>query len=455
MLAGLGLFLYGMRSMEEALRTLAGRSFKKFLRKQTKSTIKAVIGGTVVTALLQSSSMLTLLVMSFTGAGIIGLKSGIGMILGANLGTTFTGWLISIVGFKIGTEMVVLPLLAVGGLGTIFLQSSGFLNISRFIMGFGFMFLGLGFLKDGFYDFAIHADLSFLHDYPWPVFLLMGFILAAGIQSSSASIMIFLSSLAAGIITLPQAGLLAIGADLGTTISAIIGTINGNTIRKKTGWAQFYINMFSAILALLMLQPTIYIMEVILNIHDPLVALVAFHSTFNLAGILILIPFVGRFSRWLDARIAANSAGYADFLHAVSPQEPVSAIEALALETVRFVQVSIDTSRHFYRLQHETPGRSYGELKSYENELARYYLQIQQQSLNHAEANRLNLLISCIREAAFSVKGIKDIRHNLEELRSSGNDEKYAQFGRIAARQDHFYREILKLLPPPRKSSGY
>jgi phosphate:Na+ symporter len=104
LLAGLGLFLFGMFMMEESLKTLAGRSFKKFLRKHTTNAIKAVLSGTLVTAILQSSSMVSLLVMSFAGAGIIGLKNGIGMIMGANLGTTLTGWLVSLIGFKLDIE---------------------------------------------------------------------------------------------------------------------------------------------------------------------------------------------------------------------------------------------------------------------------------------------------------------------------------------------------------------
>jgi phosphate:Na+ symporter len=125
--------------------------FQKFLRKHTKNRIKAVFAGTLVTAILQSSSMVSLLVMSFAGAGIIGLKNGIGMILGTNLGTTVTGWLVSLIGFKLDIGSFIMPFLAVGGLGIIFFKSEKLSQISKFLMGFSFMFLGLNYMKNGFH----------------------------------------------------------------------------------------------------------------------------------------------------------------------------------------------------------------------------------------------------------------------------------------------------------------
>ena len=146
--------------------------------------------------------MVVLLVMSFAGAGIIQLSSGIGMIMGANLGTTITGWIVSLLGFKLDLGQIILPFLALGGLGVIFLKSEKWSNLSKFLMGFSLMFLGLDYMKDGFAYFAANMDLSFLKGQPGIVFLIIGLLLTAAIQSSSAAMLIFLSSLAAGIITL-------------------------------------------------------------------------------------------------------------------------------------------------------------------------------------------------------------------------------------------------------------
>ena len=139
LLAGLALFMFGMRMLEESLRNLAGRSFKKFLRKYTENRIEAVGSGMLVTMVIQSSSMVTLLVMSFAGAGLIGLQNGIGMIMGANLGTTVTGWIVTILGFKLDIGSVILPIVAIGGLGSVFIKKDKPHYLSRFLLGFSFL----------------------------------------------------------------------------------------------------------------------------------------------------------------------------------------------------------------------------------------------------------------------------------------------------------------------------
>ena len=149
-LAGLGLFLFGMSQMEESLRKIAGRRLTKFLKDHTNNPIKAVLSGAMITAILQSSAMVTLLVMSFTSAGILVLKNGIGIILGANLGTTITGWLVSLLGFKYKLDVIILPLIAIGGLGAVFLTKQWLSQICRFFLGFGLIFLGLDYMKSAF-----------------------------------------------------------------------------------------------------------------------------------------------------------------------------------------------------------------------------------------------------------------------------------------------------------------
>src|SRR5690606_13877655 len=138
-------------------------------------------------------------------AGIIGLSSGIGMIMGANLGTTATGWLVSTIGFKMDIEVFILPFLAIGGVGIAFIKKESLLNLSKLLMGFSFMFLGLNYMKNSFADIATQVDFSILVDKPIILFFVFGFILTALIQSSSASMSIYIASLAAGIISLPQA----------------------------------------------------------------------------------------------------------------------------------------------------------------------------------------------------------------------------------------------------------
>ena len=450
-LAGLGLFLFGMYMLEDSLKMLAGRSFKKFLRKHTGNSIKAVFAGAGVTALLQSSSMVTLLVMSFTGAGIIGLNNGIGMILGANLGTTFTGWLVSLLGFKLNISKAILPFLAIGGLGIMFLKSKGLANLSRLLMGFSFMFLGLGYMKEGFADFAQQADLTFLADKPLILFLLLGFVLTAAIQSSSAAIVIFLSSLAAGVITLQQGFYLAIGANLGTTITAILGTIKGSSIKKKTGWAQFFINVFGAVPGLLLMNVIYIFIKDFLKITDPLISLVAFHSAYNLLTVICILPFLGPFTRFINFIVPDKTVRQSQYISNANPEESKAAIEALEKESVSFLKHTLAVNKAYFHI-HGTissgnAATEYFRLKNYEQEITYFYLKLQQIALeDEEEVKKMNNIVATIRNATLSAKEIKDIKHNLDELYNSVNDSLYGLNKEIKNAQKEIYSALEELM---------
>jgi phosphate:Na+ symporter len=292
--------------------------------------------------------MVSLLVMSFAGAGIIGLKNGIGMILGANLGTTTTSWLMSLLGFKLNLGEFILPFLAIGGLGIMLMRSEKPVNFAKALMGFSFMFLGLNYMKEGFEEFALHIEFGFLADKPGILFLFVGMFLAAAIHSSTGSMMIFMSSLSAGVISLEQAVFLAIGADMGTTITAVTGTIKANTIRKKVGWSQFFFNLFTAILALLMMKVYLYVIQQIIGIKDPMVTLAAFHTTINTAGIIVILPFLKHFTAFINKVIKGDGEMLADKIKLVNPSESHAAIEALKDEAVEFFKKRWQFSTDFF-----------------------------------------------------------------------------------------------------------
>ncbi|MCB0696850.1 MAG: Na/Pi cotransporter family protein [Chitinophagaceae bacterium] len=445
LLAGLGLFLFGMYMLEEALKALSGRAFKKFLSKHTGNAVKAVLSGALVTAVLQSSSMVSLLVMSFTGAGIIGLKNGIGMVFGANIGTTITGWLISLLGFKVDIKELILPFIAVGGLGISFLKTEKLAQFSKFLMGFSLMFLGLDFMKSGFTAFAQHFDFGFMDHLMFGWFVVAGVVLTAAIQSSSAAMMIFLSSLAAGIITLQQGMFLAIGADLGTTITAVLGTINGNAIKKKVGWSQVYINIITAIVALSLINVFRHLLVDILGIHDPLIALVSFHTLFNTTAIVVMLPFISLFTKAIDRLIGNKRESMATLVARVNPKESHAAIEALKKEAITFARNGIAVNKAFYGISNGKNSHtvaSYFDLKKYEADITKFYLKLMQNDLNEKEVAITDKLIRAIRDTTLSVKDTKDIRHNLAELEQSANDHLYAFSKEIMERQRRYYNEV-------------
>ncbi len=442
LLAGLGLFLFGMRLMEEALSRLAGRPFKLFLRKHTEHPVKAILAGTLTTAVLQSSTLVTLLVMSFTGAGIIGLKNAIGIILGANLGTTFTGWIISLLGFKLNIHSAVLPVIAAGGLGTVFLKTERLLSFSKFLMGFGFLFMGLEFMKNSFSQIAENFPIRALQGQPLFVFLIAGFLLTAAIQSSSASVAIYLSAMAAGIVQLPQGAFLVMGSDLGTTVTALMGTVRANAIKKKTGYAHFFINVIQILLALMLWKGYFFFIHLV-GITDPLVALVFFQSLMNLAGILVLTPWLAVFTAGIDRLINPARINHSQFIDQTNPAEVVSALEALNKEVKSFAKQSVRTLMQMFETDN---GHSYSQLKEYENEITRFYLLTGQHAMNKAESERLNNLSMSVRHWSLAVKDMKDVKHNYDTLQHSALEGKYRLYMLMRDRQKEFYRYLLTFL---------
>jgi phosphate:Na+ symporter len=164
-LAGLGIFLFGLHYIEQALKKLAGRSFKKFLREQTHNPLKGVFGGAGITAILQSSSVVSLMVMAFVGAGILTMRSALGIIFGSNLGTTFTGWIVALIGFKFDIEGFALPMVAIGGLTVIlFANRDQLYNFGRFVFGFGLLFIGLNWMKGSIEELATTFDVTVFGD---------------------------------------------------------------------------------------------------------------------------------------------------------------------------------------------------------------------------------------------------------------------------------------------------
>ncbi|HCM75531.1 MAG TPA: sodium:phosphate symporter, partial [Cytophagales bacterium] len=224
--AGIGLFLLGTNFLEEALSKLAGRSFKVFLKTQTNNKLKAVASGAIVTAVLQSSSVVSLMVLAFVGSGVLAMQNALSVILGANIGTTLTSWIVATLGFKINIESIAYPLVGVFGIAMALFQKEGKgYQWSKFFVGFGLLFVGLSFMKSGFEVVAQEFDFSVLDDYPLIIFVLVGFVLTSLIQSSSATVAITLTALNSDAVTLLAAMAIVLGSEVGTTIKLLIASV--------------------------------------------------------------------------------------------------------------------------------------------------------------------------------------------------------------------------------------
>ena len=447
--------------IELALSELAGRSFKSFLRKYTSSPFKAIVGGTAVTAVLQSSSLVSLMVLAFVGTGIIELQNAVGIIIGSNLGTTFTGWVVAIFGFEVDIENFALPFLAIGGLGMVFFTNKEkVFRSAQLIAGLGFLFMGLEYMKSSIVLLADQIDLSpFLVYGPYLLFFI-GFIITAIIQSSSATMVIVLSALSANIITFPFAAAMIIGSDVGTTITTIFGSMAGSAGKRRVALSHFLFNVLTGVIGLILLYPLINFISHTLNIKSPLISLVAFHSIFNLLGIVVFFPFIKIFSRFLSRRFTKEEIHVNQFIKNVPIEVPDEAIEALDQEVVHLLKrvfqfhlriIDIDTApfqgsnKLYSEINEKNISQQYEAIKELEGELIAFYLDIQNQKLIRVSSSRLNQLILATRYAMTSAKTVKDINHNFKIFERSVNENILKLVATLKIHQQMMYFDLFKI----------
>lgn len=444
-LAGLGIFLFGMYLLETAIKQLAGRTFKRFMRRHTNNTFKAILNGTLITALLQSSSVVSLMTLAFVGAGILSLRNALGIIFGSNLGTTLKGWIVAALGFKLNFETLSLPMIAIGALVMVLLASWERLAAwGKALTGFGFLFLGLGYMKVSIEYLAESVDLTQYTEYgPW-VFLLIGFILTAIIQSSSATMVITLSALNAAIIPFESAAAMVIGADLGTTITALIGGMPGAAAKKQVAMGHFTFNLVVDLIAFLLLHPLIFVVQDIFGVKDEIMGLVVFHSTFNVLGILLFVPFLNLFTRLLERLFTSASDAEAKFINTLSINVPEAALEGLEKESARMLRKTLILHQKAFDIEQELFSREnafikhYTFLKHLEGEMFSFYTELQKQELGPVESLRLHQLIQVIVNSLHSAKSIKDIQPNLKEFHDSAKQEMNDLFGFFKQADDAF-----------------
>ena len=317
LIGSLGLFLYGMKIMSEGLQKVAGDRLRSILTAMTTNRVTGVLTGVLITALIQSSSATTVMVVSFVNAGLLTLAESISVIMGANIGTTVTAWIISIFGFKVDMAAFALPLLAIA-LPLIFSGKSNRKSIGEFIFGFSFLFMGLSYLKANAPDLNANPEmLAFVQNYTDMgffsiiLFLLIGTILTMIVQASAATMAITLIMCANGWISLELGAALVLGENIGTTITANLAALTANTQAKRAALAHFVCNVFGVIWVLVIFHPFMefvnWVVDTFFQTNNPEVAisykLSAFHSIFNICNVCILIWGVKLIERTVCALI--------------------------------------------------------------------------------------------------------------------------------------------------------
>ena len=304
LVGSLALFLFGMKTMSEGLEKFAGDRLRSILAAMTKNRVMGVLTGILITALIQSSSATTVMVVSFVNAGLMTLAQSIGVIMGANIGTTVTAWIISAVGFKVNIAAFAIPLLAIG-MPLIFSGKGNRKSIGEFIFGFSFLFMGLSFLQEAATAMNIGDMVAgMLAHVPQDsfftiiLFIIVGALVTMIVQASSATMAITLMLFGMNIpgFGFEQAAALAMGQNIGTTITAFMASLTANTQARRAALAHMFFNVFGVVAFLIVFYPACdavsWVVENLMGGGNDLFKLSAFHTAFNIINTLLLIGFV-------------------------------------------------------------------------------------------------------------------------------------------------------------------
>lgn len=334
LLGGIGLFLLGMGLMTEGAKGFAGDSLRSALLRFTGAPWKAFLSGTLATVLLQSSSATTVTVIGFVSAGLLTFPQALGMVFGASLGTTGTGWLVAVFGLKIQIGLYALPVVALGA----FLRLMGrgcWKPLGSALAGFGLIFLGIDFLQAGMEGLRNRLPVAALPSAGVAAHLAglgAGILMTLVLQSSSAAIAVAMTALHAGTINLEQAASLAVGAAIGTTATALLASIGATNPAKRTAVAFVLFNLVTGLLAILLLPALLQVVHwegLQLGLHGNATALAAFHTTFVALGVAVFLPLATPYARWIERLIPDHRPSLTRYLDKSLLQSPSVALEAV------------------------------------------------------------------------------------------------------------------------------
>lgn len=421
LLAGLGMFLFGMHMMEESIRVLSGAAFRSLIRRYTGTRIKAIISGMISTAVLQSSSAVSLMVLAFIGAGVMNLVQAIAVMMGAKVGTTATAWLVAVFGFSFNIDTFTLPLIGIGGLGIILLaRSPRYVNISKFLVAFGFLFMGLDYMKTSVEELSRLIDPAAFSGYGILVYALVGMVLTAVMQSSSATIAIVLTLLFNGVIGFESGAAMVVGANVGTTITVLLGSIGGTFMKKQAAVSQLLFTASTAVVALILLPVLVWLILTGLGFQQNIIlGMALFHTLVNVLGVMVFYPLIPSVARRAELWIPETERDLLRYIHKTDPSVEEAAIEAFRkeiknqlLSTLGFVENAVlsGIGRAGGRVRGQI---SYEDLEEYNALIFEYYSKIQSSGLKESIADPLEKLLRGSRNI---MNAAKNMHESLDEF---------------------------------------
>jgi phosphate:Na+ symporter len=331
-LGGIGLFQFGMETMTAALRELAGERLRLWLLRMTRTPLRGVMTGAAITAAVQSSSAVTVMAIGFVGAGLLGFTQSLGVLYGANIGTTVTGWIVAMVGVKLQLGTMALPVLFVAALGGI-LGEGRLARWSRMLAGLSLLFIGLDLMQAAMAGMEGLITPDILPGNGWGgrlALVLLGLGLTAVMQSSSAAVALTLVLLDGGAISFAQGAALVIGMNVGTTLTGILASVGGGVEMRRTAVANLLFNVVSAVVAFPLLDLIAPALHGTALGRDDQTALVLFHTGFNVIGTLVFLPLTGAFARLVMKLVPDRPATLAMALDPGLLSDPGTALDAAA-----------------------------------------------------------------------------------------------------------------------------
>ena len=437
LIGSLALFLYGMKIMSEGLQKFAGDSLRRILTAMTTNRVTGVLTGVLITALIQSSSATTVMVVSFVNAGLLTLTQSIGVIMGVNIGTTVTAWLISALGFKVDIAAFALPLLAFA-LPLFFSGKSSRKSIGEFVFGFAFLFMGLQSLKANAPDLGANPEmLAFVQNYTDMgffsiiLFLFIGAILTMIVQASAATMAITLIMCANGWIDYHLGVALVLGENIGTTITANLAALTGNTQARRAALAHLVFNVFGVMWVLVLFYPftnaVSWFVTHVMKVSDPAVAvsfkLAAFHTAFNISNTFIMIWFVSLIEKTVCTLIKPKVEDEEYRLRYITggmlSTAELSILQAhkeISLFAERTARMFNMVKELFYEKNEETFLKTYSRIEKYENisdrmeiEIANYLTEVSEGRLSSESKEEIRIMLRAVSE----IESIADSCNNL------------------------------------------
>lgn len=450
-IAGIAIFLIGMFFMEDGFKLFSGGILERFLQVSTDTLPKAIGMGVIATSIMQSSSLVSIIIISFLSAELITLSGAIGVIFGSNIGTTTTAWIVSSFGVKIDIATYAMPMIIFGAVLK-FSESKSYQGIGKILLGLGFVFLGIAYMKDGFEVLQKGLDLSkfAVEGYMGAlVYISLGIAATVIMQSSSATMALIITALATNQIIYINALELAIGANVGTTITAILGSISSNSNGKRVAVAHFIFNITTALIAIVFLYQlsdfTIFLASKIgISDSDYAMKLALFHTIFNLIGVIVVSPFTHQLVKYLQTLfIEVNMYALKPlYLDNVVINVPDAAIESIKKETIHLYDSAVEAISHSMFLHRHKFIKSadiasavresdltidadinefyINKIKSLYGDII-HYSTLSQENMNEEDKNRVYALKLASREIVEAMKNMRDLQKNILYYSKSKN----------------------------------